>query len=190
MKKSVLLIAVCLMTFTAVFASNTTDAPESGFSILKNGSIVHLLYKSSTPSNVRVTIIDEKNNLVYTEVLKRMDGFNRPYNMNTLPPGKYTFEVEDYTGITRKVVMIDGKKNEMALHVERVHGTEGKILVMAGKSSKGFTMHFEDKYGRKLYTERKILDGDFASVYNFSKVKGEVSVFITDFHGNEMKIDF
>lgn len=178
------------MTFTAVFAGNATDAPEPGFSILKNGSVIHLLYKSSTPSNVRVTIIDEKNNLVYTEVLKRIDGFNRPYNMNSLPLGKYTFEVEDYSGISRKNVVIGPKKNDMAVHVERVHGTEGKILLMVGKSSKGFTMRLEDKFGRKLYSESKTIDSDFASVYNFSKVRGEVSVVVTDFHGNETKFDF
>lgn len=190
MKKSVLFFAVCLMTFTAVFAGNKSDAPESGFSILRNGSVFHLLYKANRQSDVRVSIIDDRKNLVYTEVLKRMDGFNRPYNLNGLPSGKYTFEVEDSSGISSKDVVIGGRKNELAFHVERVHGAEGKILLMVGKSSKGFSMHFEDKNGRKLYSEREIIDGDFARVYNFSKVKGEVSVVVSDFHGNEMKFDF
>lgn len=185
-----LLFAVCLMTFTAVFAEKNSDAPESGFSILRNGSVFHLLYKANTLTNVRVSIIDDQRNLIYTETLKRKDGFDRPYNMNGLPSGRYTFEVEDFSGINSKDVFIGGEKNVPAFHVERVHGTEGKVLLMVAKSSKGFTMHLEDKDGRKLYSERKILDRDFACVYNFSKVKGEVSVVVTDFHGNEMKFDF
>ena len=190
MKKSVLCSLLCVVISAATFAGNTNDAPVSGFSIIQNGSVLNVLYKSTASQNVKVSIFDSRNNLVYTEVLKRMDGFNRPYNMKDLPEGIYAVEVEDEFGISKKVVTIGSAKNAPAFHLERVHGTERKLLLTVAKSSKGFDLRIEDRYGNKLYSDNKILHGDFASVYNIAKVKGAVSIVITDFHGNEAKFDF
>jgi hypothetical protein len=190
MKKSVLCSLLCVVFTAASFAGNTNDAPVSGFSIIQNGSVVNVLYKSIASQNVKVSIFDSRNNLVYTEVLKHRDGFSRPYNMKGLPEGIYAVEVEDEFGSSKKIVRIGAAKNAPAFHLERVHGTERKLLLTVGKWSKGFEILIEDKYGNDLYSDNKILHGDFATVYNISKVKGAVSIVITDFHGNKAKFDF
>ena len=86
--------------------------------------------------------------------------------------------------------VVPERKRTRTFKVAPVHGSTGKFLLTVGKDSRGFTITIFDKYGTEIYKESKILDGDFAKVYNFSKVKGEVAVVVSDYNGNESKVTF
>ncbi len=189
MKKTFILLTAFVMLAGLSLASPVPDS-ETGFSVIQNGHLLQVVYKSRASDDVKVSIFNSKNQMVFNETLKGFDGFNRPYNFEHLTPGKYRIQLEDRTGRIAKIVEIPKYKKQRLFNLEPVHGEDGKFMLRVSEGSRGFSMTIFDKYGKELYHESKSLDGDFAKVYNFSKIRGEVSVVVADFNGNESKVIF
>jgi hypothetical protein len=191
MKKSILFVALCLFLTTISFAGKKKNAlPKSGFSIIQNGPVVKVLYKSNNAGNVNISILDSRNHKVFSETLRRTEGFSRPYNISNLPDGQYVVRIDDGAGSMSQVVSVEERRMSKTFKISKVFGVEDKILLTVGRYAKGFELKIVDKNGRTVYSEIKDLEGDFAQVYNLAALKGDVSVFITDNYGNEEKFVF
>jgi hypothetical protein len=189
MKKSILFFTACFFATCISLAGNNVESPKSGFSIIQNGPMIKILYKGSKASDVKVSILDSRSHKVFSEIFKRTDGFNRPYNMKDLPAGEYVVQVEDDNGVSTKNIVIN-EKNGKAFKVAKLFREEGKLLLTIGRYSKGFDLKIVDKTGKIVYSESKKLNDDFAQVYDIRKIKGEVTVIVNDCNGNEEKFQF
>lgn len=73
----------------------------------KDGTSFDLVYNVPTERFVKVNILNDANRVVFTEVVRNRETFRRPYNLNKLPEGTYTFEVKGLNGTYTQRVEID-----------------------------------------------------------------------------------
>src|SRR5882724_2015142 len=97
---SAVILSVCS---TLAFA----NAGDSSVAVVAGGSkgVFKVLYKSASATRVEVTIMNSRNEVVFTESFKKMNEFARPYNFNGLPEGEYTIEVKD--GFGKKIEKVN-----------------------------------------------------------------------------------
>lgn len=96
MKSIVLLL---LLSTSVVFAQEKSSEPMKLLPGHENG-IINLLYTNDDPGIVKIRIMDEKKHLVKSDRIKNIDGFKRPYNLQSLDNGVYTISVIDASGTT------------------------------------------------------------------------------------------
>jgi hypothetical protein len=71
MKKTLSILAALTIFSTSLFANNI-DNPNAatGMAIMKNGTTVKLFYKGTKQADVKVSIYNAANTLVYSETIK------------------------------------------------------------------------------------------------------------------------
>ena len=87
--KKTLSVLVVLMVISSVVFARRADNPgaAAGMAVVKNGTTFKLYYKGTQQMDVKVSILDATNKIVFTEVLRKVEGFVRPYNFSNLPEG-------------------------------------------------------------------------------------------------------
>lgn len=189
MKKNFLILTAALLVSVAAVAGNKPTS-EAGVAVVSNGTTVKLYYKAASESNVKVSIFNEDGKVVFSEKLRNIDGFVRPYNLASAPSGIYTVEVTDeFSTHTEKVAVGQRHKPELA-SLLRVSREEGKyLLAIPSNEAKDISIRIlaDDKV---IYDEVMQISSDFAKVYNLKKVKGGVTFEIKDQKGNAKIVSY
>jgi flagellar hook assembly protein FlgD len=184
MNKTLSILPVLFAVACTAFAK-TPDEPASGISVLRKGETIRLLYKGEKQTDVKVYILNEENEIVFTEKIRSTDGFIRPYNFSKLPQGNYSFELIDNSG-RRQVEQVNYKleRQPKTMHVVQVAGTTDKfVLSIPNEGSSNVSITIYDDLNRIMHTEKQTVTGDFARVYNIKDYKGEVTFEVTDGNG-------
>ena len=185
MKKTLSILAAITIFSTALFANNI-DNPNAatGMAIMKNGTTVKLFYKGTKQTDVKVSIYNAVNTLVYSETIKNVDGFVRPYNFTNLEEGEYSIELLGENGRqVERVIYKLGKVQKLA-NVMHVTGEPNKyILTVANKGQDVLTIKIYGDKGVLLYSKTEEVNGDFAQVYNLDKYNGGLSFEVSDSKG-------
>jgi hypothetical protein len=135
-------------------------------------------------ANVKVSILNESGDVVFSEVVKKTDGFVRPYNIASIPSGNYTIEVSDHTtNYSENVVIGKARKPELA-NIFRVGGEDGKyLLTVPAKEAKDINVRILADEA-VIYDQVEAISSDFARIYNLKKIKGALTFEIKDEKGN------
>jgi hypothetical protein len=185
MKKTLSILAAITIFSTALFANNI-DNPNAatGMAIMKNGTTVKLFYKGTKQTDVKVSIYNATNTLVYSETIKNVDGFVRPYNFTNLEEGEYSIELLGENGRqVERVIYKLGKVQKLA-NVMHVTGEPNKyILTVANKGQDVLTIKIYGDKGVLLYSKTEEVNGDFAQVYNLDKYNGGLTFEVSDSKG-------
>lgn len=185
MKKSLSFLVV-LLTVGSMTYANAFDNPSTNMAVLKNGTSVKLLYKGTEQNDVKILIFNDDNRVVFSEKIKKTDGFARPYNFSKLPEGNYRIQIIDNTGIKTEQIAYHGEQQisrKKIMHVVRVAGSSDKfVLSVPSKQNETLTVTI---YGDNnvLYSESEIVSGDFARIYNLKDYSGPVTFKVTDSKG-------
>jgi hypothetical protein len=189
MKKIALLfvgVLVSSLTFARTWDEGTKDASE--FAVVKKaGSSYKLIYKSKEKEDVTVTILNEKNEIVYTETVKRSDGFIRPYNLENLPSGSYAFKIDRKSSKGTQIVKVEStdNENETLKLSALVKVKEGRYLLTApAKNNEQLAIKILNEKGEIIYNESVLTTGAFAQLYNLKNLTGVFSFEIEDEHGH------
>jgi hypothetical protein len=185
MKKTLSILAAITIFSTALFANNI-DNPNAatGMAIMKNGTTVKLFYKGTKQTDVKVFIYNAANTLVYSETIKNVDGFVRPYNFTNLEEGEYSIELLGENGRQVERVIYKLGKVEKLANVMHVTGEANKyILSVANKGQDVLTIKIYSDKGVLLYSKTEEVNGDFAQVYNLDKYNGVLTFEVSDSKG-------
>lgn len=189
MKKNFLILAAAvLVTFGAV--AKSIPAAEAGVAVVNNGTTLKLYYKAESEADVKVSIINDDGMIVFSEVLRDVDGFVRPYNLSNIPSGEYTIQVTDQTSTHKEKITIGSTPKSALANLYRVNGEEGKyLLTIPSKEAKNISVRIfaDDKV---VYDEVEAISSDFARIYNLKKVKGDVTFEIKDQKGNLTVVNY
>src|SRR5690349_19994240 len=104
--KNIHTIAGVLFCIT-MFAASKGDEPTSFAcaSVIKSSaSTFKIIYKSESLSDVRISILNSDNSVVFTEKVRNTMGFARPYSFENLRAGDYKVIIEDDKGTTEKLI--------------------------------------------------------------------------------------
>jgi hypothetical protein len=184
--KKTLSVLVGLMIISGVAVARWTDNPGAvpGVAVVKSGTTYKLFYKGTAKMDVKVSILDASDNVVFTEILKKVEGFIRPYNFLNLPEGEYTIEIADKNGRQVESVSYQKGKLEKLAHLLKVSGTEGKyLLTVSNKDAGSIRVRIFDDSHNTIYDHQEEIKSDFAKIYNLEKVSGKFTFEITDEEG-------
>jgi len=190
--KKILSMIVAVAVSGAVFATNPDRASGTNAIVTNNGANVKLFYKSNTPSKVVVSIFDANHKLVFSETLRDVEGFARPYNFSDLSEGAYSIEVND--GASRFSKQVIYKKDtrtqsDAVARLAKVNGENGKYILSIPKGAhKAVTVKIYNDGDRLTYTAKEELNGDFAKVYNTKSFGSKVSFELLDAEGKVISV--
>ena len=172
-----MITALLTVLSSAVFASEgeSTTAKASTEVRKSETQVFNLVYKGATSERVDVRIVDENDNILFSESIKNLNAFARPYNLSQLPEGTYTIKVTDSNGT--KVHEIHNYKNpakvvEKSLHFVRLTKvTDGKYqLTIGNQGVNDAQIEIYDNNQNLLYRNTELLNGNYAKVYNLQQV--------------------
>ncbi len=180
MKKfNLLLVGVLISSLTFAFGRDESPSGTGMAVVKKSATSYKLIYKSELASDVRVKIFNERNILVYSEIIKNSNGFSRPYNFERLGEGEYTIKVDNGSGWLTGTVLYQDGEVEMLAHLTKLE--DGKFLVtVPGKGKDQLTVRVLNEQGEVIKRYENKVEGDFAQVYDVSKVTGPVSFEISN----------
>ena len=185
MKKTLSVLAVLMVVSSVVFArrlDNPGTAPSAA--VVKIGTTFKLYYKGSQQADVKVSILDAGNHLVFSETIKDVEGFVRPYNFSHLPEGDYTIKISDKNGRMIEKVTYKQEKSEAYAHLLKVAGTNAKyLLTVASKEQGDVTIRIYDNSNNVIYNKKETVSSDFAKIYNLEGIAGEFTFEVTDASG-------
>lgn len=188
MKKilSVVLVLIAIGHVSAIAAEPNTPM---GISVIKNGALVKLFYRGEQSGKVKVTIYNDNGDLVFTETMKHIEHFMRPYNFEALPYGEYTIELSDETGKRYEKISHRAADASRTAHVTRLKGVESKfLLTVPNKGKDKLKIRIYDRDDRLVFEEDRLIEGDFAKVYNLEEIAGDHTFEIVDQEGRRNRI--
>ena len=189
MKKNFLILTAALLVTIGAVAGNNPGA-AAGVAVVNTGTTFKLYYKAASESNVKISIFNEEGKMVFTEVLKNIDGFVRPYNLSTAPAGEYTVEVSDQNTTHVEKIMIGEQREAKLASLNPVIGEDGKyLLTVPSTEAKDISIRILAD-NKLVYDEVVAISSNFARIYNLQKVKGELTFEIKDQKGNTTVVNY
>jgi hypothetical protein len=186
--KKIIVLAVSVLFCTQVFANGTEDPSKvvSSVGVMNsNGSsLFRVMYKAPSYNNIKVSIINDRQEVVFTETLRKMNGFMRPYNFDGLPLGAYTIQIEDSFGKQIEKVNYGLAKSETLIHLAKLSGEDTKyILTGLSTTEDEIQVRIYDSLHQLLYEESRKVVGQFGEIYNLRNLPGPFTVEVSDSRG-------
>ena len=162
-----------LILFFALFLSFESYANDQCFAMLRkaDAGVLEILYKGNE-QQVKVKIRNTEGDVLYSETLQKRGSFIRPYNLSSLPDGRYSFSL----------------KGELSSHYFEVEKSEGRIsvnrvmsislrkeesdsykLTVLGNMQQIVSVQFKDREDRIIFSERIRENGSFEKSYRFKE---------------------
>lgn len=185
MKKTLSVLVLLMIVSSVVFARRLENpGASSNAAVVKIGSTFKLYYKGSQQADVKVLIRDASNTVLFSETIKKSDGFVRPYNFEYLPEGDYTIQITDETGRHIEKITNKREKSETTAHLLKVSGTSAKyLLTVSNKEDSDVTVRIYDDSNNVIYNKIELVSKDFAKVYNLDGIPGQFTFEVTDATG-------
>ena len=186
MKNIITLFAVVLVS-TAAFATEPGDGSKTtGLAVVKKGeSTFNVYYQPAGVTNAKVYIHDSNGKEIYSETVKKTDGFIRPYTFSELDLGEYTVTVVDGEETFTKKLVYELTSVKKLARVAKVE--DGKFLVSIPSSF--YTGPADIKIyndGELVHTHHVNTTTDFSQIFNVKKLSGAISLVVVDGKGNKI----
>src|SRR5690349_1256566 len=136
--KKTLSIFIALIIISSSVSARRLDKPEetSAIGVIKSGSLVKLFYKGVKDCNVKVSIFNSNDVVVFREEIKHTEAFMRPYNFSELPEGDYTIELVDHLGKKIEKVSYRNGKVERLANLIKMAGEKNKYMLTISNKGK------------------------------------------------------
>ena len=181
MNKPLSLLAILLIS--GITFANAFDNPRTTMAVIKNGSTFRLFYKGAQQSDVKVLILNDENQIVYSEKIKNTDGFARPYNFSNLPEGHYSIQIKDNAGVRTETVNHQTEREEKTMHLLRLDGTGKYVLSVPSQGKQDLSITIFNDMNEVLYESDEKINGDFARIYNLGDQTSKFRFVVTDGKG-------
>ncbi|HMG92220.1 MAG TPA: hypothetical protein VK589_19320 [Chryseolinea sp.] len=185
MKKTLSVLVVLMVVSSVVFARRMENPGASpSAAVVKSGSTFKLYYKGSEQADVKVSIRNGSDQLIFSETIKNVEGFVRPYNFSSLPEGEYTIQISDKSGRQIEKITYKQEKDEALAHLLKVAGTDAKyLLTVSNRGESDVTVKIYDSSNNVIYNKTEIASKDFARIYNLEKIDGDFTFEVSDAKG-------
>lgn len=193
MKTKSLFIAAVATVLSLTAFGNEEPSNSKGLAVVpvKGSEVFKVIYKGEAVGKVRLNVYNQASELVFTESISGLDGFIRPLNFNGLKAGEYTLEIIDAAGKKVERVNYQPNKSSKYVHISKVTEEEGKFLVaVSGTGKEEINVRIYDSASNLVHNESKVIDGNYAQVYNIKKITGAVTFQVTDNAGNVKTVSF
>lgn len=188
MTKITSLVIACVLS-VAAFAKTPllSVAPST------TASVYDVYYKGTEAGNVKVSIYNNSNVLVFSETLNNVTSFKRPYNFSNLAQGEYTIVLEDKNGKQVENVRYRMNTVNSFIHVAAIANAENKYMLnVTNDGTESVYVKIFNNENDLLHEQALQVTGTFGLVYNLSKVKSssEITFEITTSNGKVQRMTF
>lgn len=176
-------LTLLLTIFSATAFANTNPSPIS--IVHSAGNIYNVYYKSSEAEKVKISILDNNNELVFTERISK-GSFKRPYNFSNLAYGQYQVIIESANGISSKFINHGSATAKSVIKVSAVSKEEGKFAVrISNGGSQLATIRIYDNIKGLIFDKQVDVKGSFGQIFNVSKARSsEDSIIMFEVSSN------
>jgi hypothetical protein len=179
------LILFCALCMTCYGQTEKVSIADYGSGIFK------LIYMANEPGTVKVSILNSKDETIFTESLYKVSSFSRPYNFNDQGAGNYKMVVEDKDGKTEKPISYSIKKVESLIDVSKIANASNKYLLsIENKESDQIQVKILDQAKNVIHEESITVNGKFAVVYNLNKLKSVPTFEVSGSSGARKNFNF
>lgn len=185
MKKflTILTLAVAV-SGTALATEEKPKSSPMGLAVVKSETGFKVFYKGNKVSDVTVKIYNEEGEQVFSETLKNLDNFMRPYNLNTLSEGEYTVELSNSEGKSKEKITFSTKSSGgRMMDVARLKNSGKYLLRVSNKGEEKLDVKVFDGFGDLVYESSENIKGDFAKVYDLTRIGSDFRFEVTDRSG-------
>lgn len=177
-------IFVMLTMVSSVALAGGIDNPKasSRMAIMqKDEDHIQLFYKSNKEATIEVSIYDADNKLTFTELIRKSDGFIRPYDLSAMQEGDYTVVVNDGSEKFVEKISVKNSKEILLSNVISMKKEGSFLLTVADKKAQHFTVTISDENDNVLYRKTESFDKQYSKIYNFpAKTNGLKFLVTTD----------
>jgi hypothetical protein len=184
--KAFSLLLMSVLVSTLMFANGTVEPGESASAVAvtncSGSSVVKVFYKAEQAGTVKVSIFSKDNSLVFTETMKRVSGFLRPYNFSGLSAGEYTIQVKDSNGTRTETIDYTAGKIEKQISLVKLP-EEGKYLLsINSKASDVINVNIYNDANQLIHSQEKKIERNFAEVLNIKDIN-RFTIEVSDSNG-------
>lgn len=175
------LVLISLSSFASVSVSSEKDG------------VFSIQYKNSEKNNVRVSILNDKKEIIFTEEFRNVTSFKRPYNFSQLAEGEYTIVIEDKNGKQTEKISYQLNKVVSYVHVAQVPNKENKYwLNIANNGTEVLSVRIFAEDGTALHEQTLEVTGTLSTVFDLTKIKNNkvVTFEVVDGSGSIHKTTF
>jgi hypothetical protein len=136
------------------------------------GNIFTLHYQTPSAGNVKVSILDRNNEVVFSELINESGSFTRPYNFSQLAKGEYKIIVQDKSGRQEQIVKYGVNLNKSYIKISEVNKEESRFVLNIGTSLEEIvTVRIYDNAKGLVHEQEIQVNGNYGLIYNLSKVR-------------------
>jgi hypothetical protein len=172
--------------FSSFAFAGVVDEPASAEGVavthVAGSSVLKVYYTSVQAGDVKITILDKKDRNVFSETLKKVSGFVRPYNLSGLSAGEYTIVIADKNGVRKEKVDYSAGKIDKVINIVRLQEDGKYLLSVKSKASDKINVNVYDRNSKLIHSETRDVKSDFAEVLNLKKIN-DFTIEITDSQG-------
>jgi hypothetical protein len=171
MTKKFMFAMVLLGVTTVAFAKKVNG---SEFKVIKSKapSVFNVMYQSDEKSLVKVSITNEQGEILFKESIRNTDGFVRPYNLSSLPEGKYVVNVDNGNSNRAETISYRIAHPSKTVNIIKLKSDENKVaLTIASAGKDELTISILDEQSNLVYSESISVKGEFGQIYNLKELK-------------------
>lgn len=136
------------------------------------GNIFTLHYQNPSAGNVKVSILDRNNEVVFSELINESGSFTRPYNFSQLAKGEYKIIVQDKSGRQEQIVKYGVNLNKSYIKISEMNKEESRFVLNIGTSlEETVTVRIYDNAKGLVHEQEIQVNGNYGLIYNLSKVR-------------------
>jgi hypothetical protein len=183
--KKIIVLTVSVLFCTLVFANGTDDPSVGSSSVVvlnANGSnLFKVFYKANRFGKVKVSILDQDQQVVFSETLRKINGFMRPYNFDGLQEGVYTILIEDMFGTRSEKVNYTVIRSKTFVRLVKLTG-EGNKYALTGRAFKEdeIRVRIYDAANEMVFEKGYKVAGEFGELYNLKNLSGSFTIEVSD----------
>ena len=189
MKSTLNAIIISLVLISRAFAASPTSLTVKSAEKI---NVYNIHYRTTEKGTVKLSIIDSKNNAVYSEVLFNTSSFVRPFNFSQLNEGEYTIVLEDKNGKQSEKISYTVNQVTSFVSVSPVANQDGKYrLNVYNNGSENVDVRIYAHDGKLVHDQILNVNGNYALIYNLKQVTSPAFTFeVTTSNGNVKTVKF
>lgn len=186
--RNVILAMLFTVMSVAVYAtdgekSSTSAAPKVEISTGES-DVYRVLFMGKSDAKTVINIWNDENRLVFTETIKKVNAFVRPYNFSQMPDGVYTLEVIEGSTVSKRMIyhgsvapVIEVPANLNIVKVAPLAGKDNvyKITIINSGDAKA-NIRILDANQKVVYSSAESFKRTFCKLYNFKRMNKQATI--------------
>jgi hypothetical protein len=170
----VLLLTVISSAYTYASVDSVSLASYCKLVPMADAQKYRIVYQAPQIEDVKVLLYDDKNQLVFSEVVEDTDGFAKIYDLSAIREGGYTFELKSKSfSYTEKITLETWDAEGIV-----ISAVDGKKVALLGNTDEAFSLSIVDERGQVVFEDDFKKDQMVKKLYNLQKVDGKTASFV------------